>query len=199
MFKGGVFLNIKGNKHIKNTSSSVGHYMSLATAKQLSSYMTNSIPSSPIILCIGTDRCIGDALGPITGSILKKSNPSITVYGTIENPIHALNISSSIDEIKKTHPDSFIVAVDASLGSIDEIGNIIIRKGPLYPGKGVGKKLPAVGDLSIIGIVADVSCDIASTIHNIRLHFIISMAEVIANIIIEALTNYKIDSNTSHM
>jgi len=182
------FLNIKTNKYLKSTSNCIGHYNAPSTIKELSEYLSNNITLSPIMFCVGTDRCIGDALGPLTGTILQKQCLPFPVYGTIENPIHALNIVSSIEEVKNTHPSSFIIAVDASLGNEDEIGNIIIRKSPLFPGKGVGKKLPAIGDISIVGIVEDSNCDISSTIHNIRLSFIMSMAEVIASIVTDGLT-----------
>lgn len=180
-------MNIQTNKYLGNTSFCTGHYKAPSTIEELSKYLSNNITLPLLIFCVGTDRCIGDALGPLTGTILKKQLLHLPVYGTVENPIHALNITSSLRDIKKSYPNSFIIAIDASLGNGDEIGNIIIRKSPLYPGKGVGKRLPAVGDLSIVGIVEDASSDVASTIHNIRLHFIMSMAEIIATIITNGL------------
>ena len=187
-------MNIQTSQYHRNTSNCIGHYKAPSAIEELSKYLHNNIRAPLLIFCVGTDRCIGDALGPLTGTILKKLNPSFPIYGTIEDPIHALNISSSLREIKKRHPGYFIVAVDASLGNEDEIGNIIIRKGSLYPGKGVGKKLPAVGDVSIVGIVEDASCDVVSTIHNIRLHFIMSMAEVIASIITDGLVDNNLNN-----
>lgn len=181
-------MNIRSSKYnSRNTSNCISHYTAPSAVKELSEYLWSHITAPPLILCIGTDRCIGDSLGPLTGTILERSNAPFPVYGTLKKPIHALNLSSSLTEIKEIHPDHLMIAVDASLGNEDEIGNIIIRKGPLYPGKGVGKKLPASGDLSIVGIVENASCDVASAIHNIRLHFIMSMAEVIASVIMEGL------------
>lgn len=45
-----------------------------------------------IILCIGTDRSTGDALGPLVGhklinSISKYNN--VYLYGTLDDPVHA--------------------------------------------------------------------------------------------------------------
>lgn len=44
------------------------------------------------------------------------------------NPIHALNITQRITEIKNIHPNSIISTIDASLSSDDKIGEIIIKK-----------------------------------------------------------------------
>ena len=37
------------------------------------------------IVCIGTDKCIADSLGPLVGTMLTKNNICIDVYGTLEN------------------------------------------------------------------------------------------------------------------
>ena len=85
--------------------------------------------------------------------MLKNSDFKYPVYGTLDNPIHALNIYESIEHIKKSHPKGNFLAIDACLGSKTSIGNIQIREGPILPGKGVGKKLPQIGHYSIVGIV----------------------------------------------
>lgn len=177
------------DRYVRIPSNCIGHFQAPSSIRELSKYLSFTVAKEPLVICVGTDRCIGDALAPLTGTFLQDLNVDFPVYGTLENPIHALNISSNLKKIRSKHPNSFIVAVDASLGHKDEVGNIIIRKGPLYPGKGVGKQLPAVGDISVVGIVEDFKSDVAMVIHNIRLHFIMSMAEVIASIITDGLNN----------
>ncbi len=174
-------------KYFGDTLGCMGHFENPFSVKRLSRYLSLNVTGNPLILCIGTDKCIGDALAPLTGTILQESDAGFPVYGTLEHPVHALNISSSLKKIKTKHPQAFIIAVDASLGRENKIGNIIIRKGPLKPGKGVGKKLPAVGDITIVGIVEAFRSDISLVIHNIRLHFVMSMAEAIASIITDGL------------
>ncbi len=175
------------NKYIRNTSNCIGHFQSPSSIMELSKYLSSNVVGEPLVFCIGTDRCIGDVLAPLTGTILEKLDLSFPIYGTLEYPIHALNISNNLKQIKSKYPKAFIIAIDASLGKKSEVGNIVIRQGCLYPGKGVGKKLPAVGNINIIGIVEDFKSDVASAIHNIRLHFIMSMAEIIASIVVEGL------------
>lgn len=106
----------------------------------------------PVILCIGTDRIIGDSLGPLVGTNLQKSNRMPFVYGTLNAPVHALNLQDTLQEIKKRHPRNTLIAVDASLGSMSHIGSVAVRSGGLRPGAGVSKNLSTAGDISITGI-----------------------------------------------
>lgn len=107
-----------------------------------------------VLLCIGSDRATGDSLGPIIGYKLSKINsPRIQIYGTLSNPVHAKNLDFTIEQIKQDHKDSCIIAIDASLGSQEHIGFVTLGDGSLYPGMGVDKDLPSVGDIFITGIV----------------------------------------------
>ena len=58
-----------------------------------------------------------------------------------------------MESVKKEHPNSLTVAIDASLGSKKHQGYVTVGQGSLEPGLGVKKKLPPVGDISITGIV----------------------------------------------
>lgn len=150
------------------------------------------LDENTVIVCIGTDKCIGDSLGPNVGSILEKSNLNNTIYGTIKNPIHGLNISEKIPEIKRKHKGSTILAIDAATSYSFEVGTIRIIDGPVKPGAGVNKKLESIGDYSIKGIVTTEKNDYMETIEslsNIRLEFITEMAETIANAIIQAINS----------
>ena len=107
-----------------------------------------------ILLCIGSDRATGDCLGPIIGYKLSHlSCPKLTVYGTLSEPVHAKNLSDIIKKIKLHHKNAIVIAIDASLGSASHIGYITLGEGCLYPGIGVDKELPCVGDIFITGIV----------------------------------------------
>lgn len=150
-------------------------------------FRKNTLYHNAIIVCIGTDKCIGDCLGPLVGTLLQKRKFPLSVYGTLSDPIHALNIKKKLHNIREKHPSAITIAVDACLGDDDSIGNIQIRSGSIYPGKGVGKKLPSVGNISIIGIVDSLKNDNNITLHNIRLSFVMEMAEVIVDSLIRGL------------
>ncbi len=111
-----------------------------------------------VLVCIGSDRATGDCLGPIVGHklhIYERPNrkKSFHIYGTLEKPIHAKNLEATMQFIHLYHPDALIIAIDASLGIAEHVGYITLGEGSLSPGVGVDKKLPAVGDIFITGIV----------------------------------------------
>ena len=153
---------------------------------EIANFLKAYINDKTIIICIGTDRCIGDCLGPITGSLLKTRNFPLPVYGTIADPIHALNLDKKLNEIKVIHPFAKILGIDACLGDTGSIGEIQVRDFPIHPGKGVGKTLPSVGDISIIGIVDSSDSNELFSNRNIRLNLIYNMSEVIYNSILHS-------------
>lgn len=136
--------------------------------------------AAPVILCIGTDRIIGDCLGPMVGSLLvKEAGSRLPVYGTLQNPVHALNLEEINSRIKREHPGRTTIAVDASLGDPDEVGSVYVCTGGLYPGAGVSKSLPPSGDISITGIAAPQSRQPYLALQTARLSTIASMADTI--------------------
>lgn len=153
----------------------------------ISNFLRNHIKERFLVLCIGTDKYIGDSLGPMVGTMLEKMNLTCPVYGTLENPVHAVNLRKQLTYLEYAYPRHQIIALDACLGSSDSIGSIQLRNGCLFPGKGVGKKLPPVGDLSIIGIVDACDHEEFFFMHNIRLNLIVKMAEIMSKGIFEAL------------
>lgn len=134
-----------------------------------------------VIVCVGTDRSTGDSLGPLIGSELVKENWShVTVYGTLDEPVHALNLDLFVAKIKDKHPDSKILAIDACLGKVDNIGYVALKEGPLRPGTGVNKALPSVGDYHIIGIVNVGGLMEYFVLQNTRLSLVMKMCCVIS-------------------
>lgn len=140
-------------------------------------------PGNLTFLCIGTDRCIGDSLGPIVGSSLQASGVR-NVYGTLDNPVHALNLDRTYQEIKKNHPNTTIIAIDAVLGKLDNVGKLKFGNKSLAPGAGVGKDLIEVGDYSLIGIVGPSGLNGYSTLQNTRLSLVVEMANAIVYFIL---------------
>ncbi len=134
-----------------------------------------------ILVCVGSDLVLGDSLGPLVGTMLKKKNVRSYVYGTLHSPITAKEIEHAKIHLRQMHPNALIVALDAAVGSTDEVGSIkVIDKG-LKPGLGVNKNLSEIGDISIIGVVAPKS-DKNYNLYNLtRLNLIYKMAEKIAN------------------
>ena len=135
-----------------------------------------------VILCIGTDRSTGDSLGPLIGSKLQAAGSMLfQVYGTLEKPVHAVNLEETTVQIHRRFHRPYIVAVDACLGKAESIGYITIKLGPLQPGTGVNKSLPAVGNLHVVGVVNVGGFMEYLVLQNTRLNLVMQMAEVISD------------------
>lgn len=135
-----------------------------------------------VVVCIGTDLAIGDSLGPYTGSLLVNDKDNkIIVYGTLDYPITAKETETLTKTIRKIHPNSKILAIDAAVGNREDIGNVKIINAPIKPGLGVNKNLSAVGDISIIGIVSEKNQAVSKIINDTRLSLVVKMAKTIKN------------------
>ena len=143
---------------------------------------------TPVVLCIGSDLSVGDSLGPVTGTKIKEklSGLNCYVYGTLSKPITAHEVKYINDFLKLTHPDCPVIAIDAAVGLAGDIGLIKVGKKSIKPGSGANKKLSKVGDISIMGIVAEKSMFNYSLFSATRLNIIYKMAEIIA----EGVSNY---------
>jgi len=141
-----------------------------------------------IVICIGTDRSTGDALGPLVGTRLVERNAGIAVYGTLDEPVHALNLQETLDVIASRYDNPRILAIDACLGQLSSVGCIQLCSGPVMPGAGVNKKLPPVGDVHMTGIVNVGGFMEYFVLQNTRLSLVFQMADVMASAILHALS-----------
>ncbi|MNM41179.1 hypothetical protein D3C81_519940 [compost metagenome] len=147
-----------------------------------------------VIVCVGTDRSTGDALGPLTGSTLvKKVNKNVTVYGTIDSAVHGQNLHEIDETVKRKHPNAFVIAIDACLGHSTSVESITFAKEPLRPGAGVGRDdLPRIGHCHIAGIVNVGGFMEYFVLQNTRLSIVMNMSDAIADIIIKSFKNQKL-------
>lgn len=139
-----------------------------------------------LFLCIGSDRSTGDSLGPLVGHLLsKREQVDLNVIGTLTMPVHAMNLSNILKQIRNEYADSIVIAIDASLGKREHISQITLSKGPIFPGLGVNKKLESVGDIAITGIVGSGRRMEPFLLQNARLSLIMELADCISEGIIE--------------
>ncbi|HHV78689.1 MAG TPA: spore protease YyaC [Firmicutes bacterium] len=148
----------------------------------LGTLLGDAIKACPLLLCIGTDRSTGDSLGPLVGSMLADSGIELKgrlrILGTLDNPVHAGNLLRSLKEFSAF--SGVTVALDACLGTMGQVGNVTVGRGPLKPGAGVRKILPEVGDYFITGTVNIGGFADYLVLQNTRLSLVMKMARVIA-------------------
>jgi putative sporulation protein YyaC len=190
-------MNLKSEKLFARKFSEPVHYQSRHAADSVASAISHYLPRSLgmrdqlIIVCIGTDRSTGDALGPLVGTRLEQQHLPAVIYGTLEHPVHAVNLSDTLKEIRALYPVHFTIAVDACLGRQRSIGNICVAGDPLLPGAGVNKSLEPVGDMNITGLVNVGGFMEYSVLQSTRLNIVIQLADVISLSIQKALLAQK--------
>ncbi|WP_139693323.1 spore protease YyaC [Sporolactobacillus terrae] len=189
-------MNLKSNQNANVRRAVHVHYENKADHHFLVRAIRQLLPptgSSPIIVvCIGTDRSTGDALGPLVGSYLERHRlPDSKVYGTLQKPVHAVNLHDTLQKIRASYEDPFIIGIDACLGKHQNIGNITIAEGPVLPGAGVNKELLPVGDMNITGIVNVSGFMEYSVLQNTRLNIVMNLAQTIGRCLSVALTSRR--------
>ncbi|MDQ8736537.1 spore protease YyaC [Paenibacillus sp. LHD-38] len=143
-----------------------------------------------VVVCVGTDRSTGDSLGPLIGTNLSKyRSPHFSLFGTLENPVHAMNLDDTLIEINRRYHKPFVIGIDACLGQVSSVGSIQVGVGPVRPGAGVNKDLPPVGDIHITGIVNVGGFMEYFVLQNTRLHLVMKMSDIISLSLFTAIAN----------
>ena len=116
-----------------------------------------------IFLCVGTNKVIGDSIGPMVGTnlinILKCKrdfnfkNSNIKVIGDMSNNISYNNIEDYMKKIKKLAGNNFIIVIDSALSSENNIGKIFIHDRGLKYAESLKRKNNVIGDVSIKAVV----------------------------------------------
>lgn len=145
-----------------------------------------------VVVCVGTDRSTGDSLGPLVGTSLSKlHSPLFHLYGTLDEPVHAINLQSTLDQISQKHHNPYVIGIDACLGQSSSVGCIQVTEGPLRPGAGVNKELPPVGDIHLTGIVNVGGFMEYFVLQNTRLNLVVKLADVISSSLYTAIKEWS--------
>ena len=133
-----------------------------------------------VVVCFGTNAISGDSLGPSVGTLLTtKYNVPAFVYGTDEAQINGKNMKEWMSFVKSAHENALLVAVDASLGNKDKVGQIVLRDDGVCP-SGVTGKSERFGDVGILGIVAQKHGDALMQLMTVSPLYVEKMADEIA-------------------
>ena len=163
------------------------HHKESGAIASISTALTSLIGSSSsslAIVCVGTDRSTGDSLGPLVGSAICEAGVAADVYGTLDEPIHAVNLADTMSNLPTY---DCVLAIDACLGYSEDIGFIFVHNKAVKPGSGVNKILPAVGNLCITGAVNVMGFMEHNVLQNTRLSLVMRMSRVISNAILESV------------
>jgi putative sporulation protein YyaC len=115
------------------------------------------------------------------------------VLGTLERPLHALNLADRLLPLGELTPTPLVVAVDAALGPLASVGTIHVRPGGLRPGEAIGKTIREVGELSVTATVnVRAGALDAQVLQSTRLWLVQGLADTIAVASWWALRNLRL-------
>lgn len=171
------------------------HYLDKKSVAHLSDaiiqhYACDPVYTELVVVCIGTNRYSGDSLGPMVGSKLLErlsGQRQIHIYGTLDNPVHALNMQKTLSHISQKHSRAYVIAVDACLGQFFKIGTLQVVEEPLQPGVSLDKQLPPIGHIHIKGIINNYGPLNHKVLEHTSLTFVQEMSVVISRILLRAV------------
>lgn len=146
-------------------------------AKFLSEYFLHN---DIVLLCLGTDKLVGDCLAPLVAEKLRQNEFPFYIYGGLNAPITAQNAQFAYDFIRTIHPTSKIILVDSMATTKQaNLGDLVVTKEYL----GAFRNLEIYPDLCIYGVT--------SLLHNnllncARLRNVEFLANLICNSILYA-------------
>lgn len=103
------------------------------------------------IVCVGTDKVLFDAVGPLIGTFIK-DKVDFPVFGTLSDTVNKTNVGEYVEYYRiNANPNRVTIAIDASVGEPTEstIGQISMKNKYLIPASGVGCPQGSLGDYSV--------------------------------------------------
>ena len=140
-----------------------------------------------VIVCFGTMSISGDSLGPMVGTLLaERYNVPAFVYGTEKCSVNGKNMAKWLSFIKQAHRGALFIAVDASLGTPDKVGQIVIRPDGVCPAAIKGKT-ERFGDVGILGVVAENKGDALMQLMSVSPLYVEELADKVAVLLKQAI------------
>lgn len=107
------------------------------------------------VFCIGTPNVVGDAIGPLVGSMLSTHDLDVNIVGTLESPVVTNNYH---EQLSRLRDGALVIAVDACIG--ENVMTFEISEKPINPGAALHRGLEPVGDITV-------RCYTGSTVHEV--------------------------------
>lgn len=150
-----------------------------------------------VFLCVGTNKIIGDMIGPMVGEdlknrIYKNVKKEIIIFGNMENTLNLKNAENIIGEVKNRYINPFIITIDTALGREENLKKIYVTQGEIEIGKAVSKGIKYKSHVNIKGVVGKYSSTKEkniNTLKNVEPEAIFYLSSIISNGITEVIKN----------
>ena len=148
--------------------------------------------SNLVFICIGTNKIVGDSLGPITGEMLKRNleRRNIKIFGDLSNNVNTHNITQKIAYIKRCYDNPYIISIDSALSETIVPETVYILKTGMIPGSALKKNLSRIGNASIKGIVGKDEKNLIKNYYNLAkadYRLVLRLSKNISKIIINSI------------
>ena len=140
-----------------------------------------------IFICIGTNKVIGDSLGPQVGEILKENLSNNIVIGNMNKTICRKTDLIAYDSIIR---NKFVIAIDSAFSFPGLIGEIFITESPIFMGMAFDNNQGSIGNIAIKGVVSELTDNKEQKIKRLKKVdncFIKNLSQFIGNGIIKAI------------
>lgn len=159
--------------------------------------------SELIFLCIGTNKVIGDMVGPIVGERLKNEvnnrkikkivKKEILVYGNMKHTLNLKNADKVIQHVQNEYQKPFLITIDTALGKEDMIEKIFIGSGEIEIGKALEKGVKYQSNIYIKGVVGKYGTTVEENMNTLKNADIVSIkriSNIICDGIIDSMKKY---------
>lgn len=167
--------------------------MNSNTLITLKKEMKRHLKDNRVLLCVGSNKCVGDSLGPLVGEILSRQlkEKNIEIIGNMKKCVDYCNIPDITEEIHQKYTHPYIITIDAALAKKEYIGRVVTIHEKLVLGSALGKENYQIGNIGIKGIVAEKKetlLDNFISLNTVPRKRVISLAFHISNQIYDAIT-----------
>ena len=122
--------------------------------EKISEFYLKDNYSNLVFLCIGTNKIVGDSVGPIIGNKLKNmENKYMQIYGTLDNTLNFINAKEIIENIYNNFSNPYLITIDAALSNANNKGDIVLGKGYIKLGKALQKSICFYSNVNIKCVV----------------------------------------------
>lgn len=160
---------------------------------ELNNVINNNLETSLYFVCIGTNRIVGDAFGPVVGSVLKKRLPekkNVHILGDLDKCITYENIDKVFTTTNINQKANLVIVLDSALSCRDNIGKVFVQNRGLKYAESLKKDNAIIGNISIKAVVGEDTSNSSKNFDNLKnvsLKQIHDMCNLVSNGIIEVM------------
>lgn len=127
--------------------------------------------SNIVILCVGTNKIVGDLFGPMVGQklIKKIKRKNVNIYGDSKNTLNFKNAENVLKSVFVEYRKPFIITIDAALGKENMIEKVFVSRGKIKIGNSLGRSICYNSQINIKGVVGKESNDIKENLKTLKM------------------------------